>query len=61
MCLGAAMSLGVREVYYALESPDDGGAAIAGAWQPAPDMAWYAAPTMVGGILRDEARDQFRR
>jgi hypothetical protein len=29
MCLGAAMVLGVREIYYALESPVDGAAEIA--------------------------------
>jgi tRNA(adenine34) deaminase len=61
MCLGAAMALGVSEVYYALESPADGGARIAENWRPSPDMAWFAAPTMIGGIRREESRELFRR
>ncbi|HEY1621960.1 MAG TPA: nucleoside deaminase [Streptosporangiaceae bacterium] len=28
MCLGAAITLGVRRVWYGLESPDDGGAEL---------------------------------
>jgi tRNA(adenine34) deaminase len=35
MCLGAAMTLGVAEVFYALESPGDGGAVIAAQWRTA--------------------------
>jgi tRNA(adenine34) deaminase len=66
LCLGAAMVLGVREVYFALESPSDGGTgitttAIAANWQPSPDMPGFAAPVMVGGIRREESRDLFRR
>ncbi|GAB3829898.1 nucleoside deaminase [Dactylosporangium cerinum] len=61
MCLGAAMSLGVREVYFALESPGDGAAGIAASWRPGPGMAWYEAPAMRGGIRRAESRELFRR
>ena len=61
MCLGAAMALKVTEVYYALESPADGGAAIAASWPAHPDLPWYDAPAVVGGIHRAEAQDQFRR
>jgi tRNA(adenine34) deaminase len=61
MCLGAAMTLGVREVYYALESPSDGGSAIAGTWRTSPDAPWFAAPAMRGGIRRAESRELFRR
>jgi tRNA(adenine34) deaminase len=61
MCLGAAMALGVREVYYALESPSDGGAEIAARWRPSPDMAWFDAPVMTGGIRREESRELFRQ
>ena len=62
MCLGAAMALGVSEVYYSLESPGDGAAGIAAAWTPgSADMPWYRAPTVVGGIRRRDARRQFRR
>jgi tRNA(adenine34) deaminase len=62
MCLGAAMSLRVTEVYFGLESPADGAAGIAASWAaPTEDMPWYAAPAMVGGIRREQCRDQFRR
>jgi tRNA(adenine34) deaminase len=62
MCLGAAMSLGVTEVCYALESPADGGAAIAQSWRPASTgLPGYAAPVMTGGILRHDSRALFRR
>jgi tRNA(adenine34) deaminase len=61
MCMGAAMALKVDEVYYALESPADGGAAVGASWQVSPDLPWYRPPTIVGGIRRAEARDQFRR
>jgi tRNA(adenine34) deaminase len=61
MCLGAAMALGVREVYYALDSPSDGGAGIAASWRQSPDAPWFAAPVMVGGIRREESRELFRR
>ena len=62
MCLGAAMALKVTEIYYALESPADGAAGVAASWPPpSPDLPWYAAPTMTGGLHRARARDQFRR
>jgi len=61
MCLGAAMVLGVSEVYYALESPSDGGAGIAANWRPSPDMPSFAAPVMLGGVRREESRELFRR
>ncbi len=62
MCFGAAMTLGVTEVYYALESEADGASAIARHWQPASfDLSGYAAPSMTGGILRHDSRDLFRK
>jgi tRNA(adenine34) deaminase len=61
MCLGAAMALGVREVYFALESPQDGGAAVAAHRRTGPEPAWFATPTMTGGIRRAESQDLFRR
>ncbi|MEY9930580.1 tRNA(adenine34) deaminase [Catenulispora sp. GP43] len=62
MCFGAAMTLGVAEIYYALESPADGASAIAPHWQPASlDLPGYAAPAMTSGILRRESRELFRR
>ena len=61
MCLGAAMALKVSEVHYGLESPADGGSAVAATWPASPDLPWYAAPAMTGGIRRDQVREQFRR
>jgi tRNA(adenine34) deaminase len=61
MCLGAAMTLGVADVFYALESPGDGGAEIAAGWRNSPDTPFFRVPTMTAGIHRARARDQFRR
>ncbi|WP_433728783.1 nucleoside deaminase [Actinoplanes sp. CA-051413] len=61
MCVGAAMALKVNEIYYGLESPADGGSAVAATWPTSPDLPWYAAPTITGGIRRAEVQDQFRR
>ncbi|SCE70190.1 tRNA(adenine34) deaminase [Micromonospora haikouensis] len=61
MCLGAAMVMRVDECYFALESPSDGGAALAAAWRPSPDLPWFAPPKLFGGIRREESRSLFRR
>ncbi|MBV1854894.1 nucleoside deaminase [Catellatospora tritici] len=62
MCLGAAMALGVSQVYYGLEAPDDGAAGIPAVWQPARQtMSFSQLPVVTGGYLRRECRDQFRR
>jgi tRNA(adenine34) deaminase len=61
MCMGTAMALGVREVYFGLESPSDGGAAAIAAWRSDPATPWFAAPLVTGGIRRDESRELFRR
>jgi tRNA(adenine34) deaminase len=61
MCLGAAMALGVREIYYALESPADGATAIAANRRRGEEPTWFAAPPMIGGIRREESRDLYRR
>src|SRR2546427_3856366 len=62
MCLGAAMTLGITEIYYALESPTDGAAAIATGWSPSSDdLPGYAAPAITGAIMREAGRDLFRR
>jgi tRNA(adenine34) deaminase len=62
MCLGAAMTLGVAEIYFGLASPADGAAEVAAQWKPgSKDMPSYAAPAVRGGIRQSEVRDQFRR
>jgi tRNA(adenine34) deaminase len=60
MCLGAAMVLGVREIFYALESPVDGGERIA-RQRRADEPAWFATPAITGGVRREESRDLYRR
>ncbi len=61
MCLGAAMALGVTQIYYALESPADGGAAVADQRRGPGEPDWFATPRMTGGIRREESRDLYRR
>lgn len=61
MCLGAAMTLGVSEVYYALDSPGDGGAWVAAGWRDSAVAPWFAAPVLVGGIHADRSRALFGR
>lgn len=61
MCLGAAMVMGVADIYYALESPGDGGAGIAASWKNDPATPFFVAPHVVGGIRRAQSRELFRR
>ncbi|WP_326557833.1 nucleoside deaminase [Micromonospora sp. NBC_01796] len=62
MCLGAAMALGVSQVYYGLEAPDDGAAGVPAVWQPSRQTMWFSqVPAVAGGYRRFECRDQFRR
>jgi tRNA(adenine34) deaminase len=62
MCLGAAMALGVSQVFYGLEAPDDGASGVAAVWQPARrSMSFSHLPAVAGGFRRRECRDQFRR
>jgi tRNA(Arg) A34 adenosine deaminase TadA len=44
MCLGAAMTLGVREVLFGLESPGYGAAEPAARRATHPDAPWSVAP-----------------
>lgn len=62
MCLGAAMALGVSDIYYGLEAPDDGAAGVPAVWQPSRQtMSFSGVPTVAGGYRRSECLDQFRR
>jgi tRNA(adenine34) deaminase len=62
MCLGAAMSFFIGEVYYALESPSDGAVTVAREWNPqSEDMAAYRLPKITGGLLRQESQALFGR
>jgi tRNA(adenine34) deaminase len=60
MCMGAAMSFFIGEIYYALESPADGAVDLARNWNPqSEDFGAYRLPKMTGGILREESQALF--
>jgi tRNA(adenine34) deaminase len=61
MCLGAAMSFFLGEIYYGLESPGDGAVNLVRAWtRKAADMPGYQLPRTTGGLLREESIELFR-
>lgn len=62
MCLGAAMSFFVGEIYYALESPSDGAVRLTENWQR-DEAAFpnYQMPKIYGGLLRDESVTLFKK
>ena len=59
MCLGAAMSFFIGEIYYALESPIDGAASFAVQfWQNnQKEIPGYRLPRIDGGLLRSQGKD----
>lgn len=62
MCLGAAITLGITNVYFALESPNDGAAELINHWHPPFEQPFFCRPKVIqGGFLRDRAKDQFAR
>lgn len=62
MCLGAAMVLGVAQIYYGLEAPDDGAAGVPAVWRPARQTMPFAKfPAISGGHLREACREPFAR
>lgn len=61
MCLGAAMSFGLGEIHYALESPGDGAVALARGWRrDERAMPSYRLPRVHGGTLRRESMARFK-
>jgi len=62
MCLGAAMSFFLGEIYYGLESPGDGAVSLIEAWvRKEDDMPGYQLPRITGGLLREESIRLFER
>lgn len=56
MCLGAAMSFFLGEIYYGLESPGDGAVNLVKAWvRKEDDIPGYQVPEIAGGLLREES------
>jgi tRNA(adenine34) deaminase len=60
MCLGAAITLGVDHVFYALESPNDGAAGLLDLWNPPVEQPFFRRPTVIrGGVQRTAAQELF--
>ena len=60
MCLGAAMSFFLGEIYYGLESPGDGAVNLVKAWvRKGDDIPGYQVPEITGGLLREESIELF--
>ncbi|UUZ58650.1 nucleoside deaminase [Nocardioides sp. B-3] len=61
MCLGAAVTLGVERVYYALESPNDGGVDLLAKWHPPVEQPFFSKPTDIrSGFHRTRSQQLFR-
>ena len=61
MCMGAAMSFFLGEIYYALESPGDGAVSLVKTWERRQeDIPAYQLPNITGGLLREESIHLFR-
>lgn len=62
MCLGAAMSFFLGNIFYALEAPLDGAVALASSWQrKREDFPAYRVPLIEGGLLRQESLNFFKQ
>ena len=62
MCMGAAMSFFLGEIYYGLESPGDGAIDLVKAWiRKEDDMPGYQLPRITGGLLREESIKLFEK
>ncbi len=62
MCIGAAMSFFLGEIYYSLESPADGAVNLVETWErKKSDMPGYITPTITGGLLREESIEIFKK
>jgi tRNA(adenine34) deaminase len=60
MCLGAAMSFFLGEIYYGLESPGDGAVELVQQWgKKHEDFPGYRVPKIEGGILQEESLELF--
>lgn len=63
MCLGAAASFYIGEIFYAHESPIDGAVKFAKEyWRPDnKEILTYKLPKCYGGLLREESRELLRQ
>lgn len=61
MCMGAALSFFLGEIYYGHECPGDGAVAVVQQWQrKEADFPNYRVPKITGGLLRQEGIDLFK-
>lgn len=62
MCLGAAMTFFIGEIYYALEAPIDGALDFANQFwsKECKEIPAYRLPKITGGILREESQNLFK-
>jgi tRNA(adenine34) deaminase len=62
MCVGAAMSFFLGELYFGLESPGDGAVNLVKAWiRKEEDIPGYRVPAIRGGLLREESIRLFEK
>ena len=62
MCLGAAMTFGIRTIYYALESPIDGASKLIPHYFDKEEYhLGYSIPIIQGGILREKSIELFKQ
>jgi tRNA(adenine34) deaminase len=62
MCLGAAITLGITNVHFALESPNDGAVELLTHWHPPVEQPYFCRPKIIeGGFHRTKAQNQFAR
>jgi tRNA(adenine34) deaminase len=62
MCMGAAMSFFLGEMYYALESPGDGAVNLVKEWaRKEEDIPGYQLSKITGGLLREESVRLFEK
>ncbi len=62
MCLGAAMTFGIRTIYYALESPIDGVSKLLPHYfEKEKYRLGYSIPDFQGGILREKSIELFKQ
>lgn len=62
MCVGAAMSFFLGEIYYGLESPSDGAIDLVKAWaRKEADFSNYQLPKITGGLMRAKSIRLFEK
>lgn len=62
MCIGAAITLGIKRIWFGLESPNDGAVELLAHWHPPIEQPYFCRPEEIkGGYHRKEIQEQFAR